>query len=495
MKIIYMKRPNISVVFFIFVFQVFGYTQVQNGPITNNSPNIIVFMADDVSWNDLGCYGNSFVDTPNIDKLAANGMRFDNAILTASSCSPSRISIMTGRYPHNTGAAELHTEPKVDFESIASRLKANGYYTGQAGKWHMGNLLRKGFDKIYERKQDNGDGGENMWVPSIQNRDRNKPFFFWFAAYDAHRVWGENSFSNTHEPSRIGVPPTLVDNDSTRHDLAQYYDEIKRFDHHIGKAVETLKAQGVYENTLIFIMADNGRPFPRDKTRMYDSGMKTPFIAHWPAQSVKGTSTSLISSVDLAPTILDACNVAVPETFQGKSFKTLFEDPSKDFRTYAFAEHNWHDHEAHERMARTKDFIYILNSRPQFPNQGPADALNSPTFRSLQEQNKNNTLTSAQYDVFLAPRPSEELYFVNNDPLQLDNIIDKTEYVAVHGELKRELQNWMEDTGDNIPENLTKDWYTRDGGKRIQQNFNVRGEMPGDRTGGEHVHIRSGFND
>ncbi|WP_276166447.1 sulfatase family protein [Zobellia alginiliquefaciens] len=492
-----MKRINLTAVFFTliyFVFQPIAYTQGLSTSITNDNPNIIVFMADDVSWNDFGCYGNTFVDTPNIDALAANGMRFDNAILTASSCSPSRISIMTGRYPHNTGAAELHTEPKVDFGSIASSLKANGYYTGQAGKWHMGKLLRKGFDKIYEKRQVNGDGGENMWVPSIEERYKNKPFFFWFAAYDAHRVWGENSFSNTHGIEQIDVPPTLVDNDSTRTDLARYYDEIKRFDHHIGMVVESLKEQGVYENTLIFIMADNGRPFPRDKTRMYDSGMKTPFIAHWPKGLLKGTSNSLISSVDLAPTILDACNVAVPKTFQGKSFKTLFKDPSKDFRTYAFAEHNWHDHEAHERMVRTKDFIYILNSRPQFPNQGPADALNSSSFRSLQEQNQNNALTSAQYDVFLTPRPSEELYAVKNDPLQLDNIIDRKAYLNVQGKLKRHLQKWKEDTGDNIPENLTKDWYTRDGGKKIENNLNVRGEMPGVQSGGELLNSRSGFN-
>ncbi|WP_339709489.1 sulfatase [uncultured Kriegella sp.] len=493
-----MKRLKPSFAFFVltyFAFQVTAYTQELGGAQKNEAPNILVFIADDVSWNDFGCYGNTFVDTPNIDALAANGMRFDNAILTASSCSPSRISIMTGRYPHNTGAAELHTEPKVDFGSIASSLKANGYYTGQAGKWHMGNLLRKGFDKIYEKRQVNGDGGEDMWIPSIEERDKNKPFFFWFAAYDAHRTWGENNFSNTHKIGQIDVPPTLIDNDSTRTDLAQYYDEIKRFDHHIGKVVESLKAQGVYENTLIIIMADNGRPFPRDKTRMYDSGMKTPFIAHWPKGLVKGTSKGLISSVDLAPTILDACNVAIPESFQGKSFKKLFSDPSKNFRNYAFAEHNWHDHEAHERMARTKDFIYILNSRPQFQNQGPADALNSSSFRSLQRQNKNNGLTRAQYDVFLAPRPSEELYFVKKDSLQLDNVINYKEYNAVQNKLKNELQKWMEETGDGIPEHLTKDWYTRDGGKKIEQNLNVRGEMPGNRTGAEHLNARSGFDD
>jgi N-sulfoglucosamine sulfohydrolase len=105
----------------------------------------------------------------------------------------------------------------------------------------VGTLLRKGFDKIYEKNLENGDGGEDMWVPYIKERDKNKPFFFWFAGYDAHRVWGEKSFSKTHNLRDIKVPPTLVDNDSTRYDLAKYYDEIERFDYYIGEVAETLK--------------------------------------------------------------------------------------------------------------------------------------------------------------------------------------------------------------------------------------------------------------
>lgn len=462
--------------------------------IKDSVPNIIIFIADDVSWNDFGCYGNNVVQTPNIDQLASNGLRFNNAILTASSCSPSRISIMTGRYPHNTGAAELHTEPKMDFESIGSMLRNNGYYTGQAGKWHMGDLLRKGFHKIYEKLEENGAGGEDKWIPSLGERDRDKPFFFWFAAYDAHRDWGENEFSGTHDPKKIGVPPTLVDNDRTRKDLADYYDEIARFDYHIGKVVEELKVQGVFDNTLIFILADNGRPFPRDKTRMYDSGMKTPFIAHWPKGIAKGgVSNSLVSSIDLAPTILDACKVEPPKSFQGKSFGRLFSEPGRKFRKYAFAEHNWHDHEAHERMARTTDFIYILNSRPDLQNQGPADALNSDSFKSLLEGRDKNNLTLAQSDIFLSPRPKEELYFVTGDALQINNVIGNRKYRSMERKLKNVLRKWMEDTGDNIPGNLTKDWYTRDSGRKIDQNFGKRGEMPGVGTNAEGINVISGF--
>ena len=480
--------------FICFALHNHAYTQDDNANIKADAPNVVILIADDVSWNDLGCYGSTFVETPNIDKLADGGMKFNNAILTASSCSPSRISIMTGRYPHNTGAAELHTEPKTDFESLASRLKDNGYYTGQAGKWHMGELLRKGFDRIYDKGKQNGDGGENRWIPSLKERDQNKPFFFWFASYDAHRPWGPNKFSETLDPAQVEVPATLVDNDSTRSDLSKYFIEIKRFDFYVGEVVKELKRQGVYDNTVIIVMADNGRPFPRDKTRMYDSGMKTPFIVHWPETIKKGkVSNSLVSSVDIAPTILDICSVPVPESFQGKSFRQVLKNPRKQIRKFAFSEHNWHDYEAHERMARTKDFIYILNSRPRFPNQGPADAVTSPSFRAMAAENEKHNLTPAQYDVFLAPRPMEELFNCKDDSLQLENLMGNKGYTSVYKELKGVLSKWMEKTGDNVPENLTKDWYSRDTGKKIEANFNIRGEMPGESQNADSVNSRVEF--
>lgn len=470
-------------------------------------PNVIVFIADDVSAADLGAYGNPFVHTPNIDHLAANGMKFNNAFLTTSSCSPSRISIITGRYPHNTGAAELHTEPEVAFESISSRLKDNGYYTGQAGKWHMGRLLKRGFDQIFEKRSENGDGGEHMWIPSLKKRDKNKPFFFWFASYDAHRTWGPNQFSNTHNPEKIEVPRTLINNDSTRIDLSKYYDEIKRWDFYIGKVITELKRQHVFENTIIIVMSDNGRPFPRDKTRMYDSGLRTPLIVHWPRKIEEGMeSNSLISSIDIAPTILDASGLESPESFQGKSFKKILNNPDMNFRKYVFAEHNWHDYEAHERMVRTKNYLYILNSRPNLTNQGPADAVNSPSFRSLVRAKEEGALTLLQTDIFLSPRPTEELYEIINDSIQSSNLLndEKVTYdpelnqktlcdPLVRNELNKILKEWMEDTGDDIPRKLTKDWYTRDTGKKIEGKFGIRGEMPGEKNEAQYNNAKDDF--
>ncbi|AYN69609.1 heparan N-sulfatase [Euzebyella marina] len=442
-------------------------------------PNIIVFIADDISWNDFGCYGNKDVQTPNIDGLAEGGLRFDNAILTTSSCSPSRISIMTGRYPHNTGAAELHTEPKRNFSSIASQLKNKGYHTGQAGKWHMGDLLRNGFDVIHDNGKANGDGGEDMWLPALKDRDKSRPFFFWFASMDAHRPWGANNFSGTHLPETVEVPKTLVNDGPTKIDIARYYDEIKRFDHHIGQVVTLLKKEGQYDNTLILIMADNGRPFPRDKTRMYDSGLKTPFIAHWPNKIKKGVSKALISIMDLAPTILEVCGAETPKSFQGRSFKKLLTNPAASFRNYAFGEHNWHDHEAHERVIRTSEYLYILNSRPKYANQGPADALKSPSFQALKQEKIDGSLTEAQNDVFLKPRSMEELFKLSTDTNQYDNLLGNNTYQDIHITLRTILEKWMIETGDSIPDNLTGDWYTRDDGSRIEEGFQTRGVMPG----------------
>lgn len=446
-----------------------------------SQPNIVVFIADDVTWNDLGCYGNEVVRTPNIDRIASQGVRFTNAFLTISSCSPSRISIITGRYPHNTGAAELHTEPSVDFMTLPRLLKENGYYTGQAGKWHMGELIKSGFDTTHLGLNVNGDGGEDHWLQSLRERDMEKPFFFWFDPYDAHRPWGVNKFSGEHNPSDIIPPVYLASGDSTKSDLAKYYDEIARLDYHVGQVEKELEKQGVLENTIIVIMADNGRPFPRDKTRVYESGIKTPFIIKGPERILLPGSVcnSLISVIDLAPTLLSLAGIQPASTMQGRSFSDLLINPKHSFRDYVFAEHNWHDYEAYERMVRSRDFLYIVNARPAFSNQGPADAVRSASFVELKALRDSARLTAAQADVFISPRPVEELYDCSKDSLQLHNVAQAVQYQEVLNVLRQSLTAWQRETGDNIPADLTHDWYDRETGIRIDSGYNARGTMPG----------------
>src|SRR5690606_20804695 len=170
-----------------------------------------------------------------------------------------------------------------------------------------------------------------------------------------------------YQPDEVNVPPSLADTWETRKDLASYYNEITRLDTYVGELIEILEKQGIADNTLIIFMADNGRAFPGSKTRLYDRGIKTPFIAYWP-NGIKKTGEicdALISSIDIAPTLLEAASIKPPKSVQGKSLLHLFSEPSAPFRNYIFAEHNWHDYEAYERAVRTKDFLYIINERPE----------------------------------------------------------------------------------------------------------------------------------
>ena len=455
-------------------------------------PNFIIFIADDISWDDIGAYGNKFVSTPNIDNLAKEGLIFNNMYLTTSSCSPSRNSIMTGRYPHNHGAPELHTQPPMGMKTFAEELNSSGYYTVSSGKWHIGDYARPGFDVIHEGIDLVGFGGEDQWVNILIDRPKDKPFFIWAAAHDPHRDWAENDFSGTHKLDDIIVPDYLIDDLQTRQDLAHYYDEIKRFDYFIGEVISKLKDQNVYDNTILMIMSDNGRPFPHSKTRLNDQGVKTPFIFVYNDEKILGKTESLVSVIDIAPTILDYAGIDIKENFQGKSFRKLLENPNEKFRNYVFAEHNWHDYESHQRMVKNENYMLIQNNRNEFPQAGPLDAINSSTYASLLEKNKLGEITEVQGEIFDSPRLEEEFYVLKNDLFQRKNLIDDDKLNEEINNLRLILNRWKNETGDSQPEEITKDWYLRTPGpietrnnlgKSIDlvktKNHGIRGEFPG----------------
>ena len=465
-------------------------------------PNVIVFIADDVSWNDYGCYGNIAARTPHIDALAKNGIRFDQAYLTASSCSPSRSSIITGRYPHNNGkAAELHQSIAWNLPWFPELLREAGYYTAIAGKHHMsavkgpnGETRPKPFDLVDGGRAKGNSGGHATWVKTTQERPQDKPFFFWFAAYDAHRgwdadrQWNEDRYGPMHKSEDVIVPPFLVDDADTRKDIASYYNEVTRFDHYVGEVVSELKSQGQLDKTLIFVMADNGRPFPRAKTRIHDSGMITALVAHWPEgiQKAGSTSDSLVSVIDLAPTILTAAGLEATSTMQGVSLLPLFGDPSTSVRSFAFSEHNWHDYEAHGRGVRGGGFLLVRNFRPYLAWQGPADSVRSPSHVSLKARRDSNSLTSAQADVFLAPRPAVELYDLKEDPHQLRNLADDSKYSSTQKFLEMKLADWMDETHDSVPKEISRDSFDRETGKSLKVK-SYRRTTPGEDRGATDV--------
>jgi len=183
-----------------------------------------------------------------------------------------------------------------------------------------------------------------------------------------------------------------------------------------------------------------------------------------------------MSSIDIAPTILELAGLEIPEVIQGQSFVKLFSNPDGKFRNFVFAEHNWHDYEAHERMVRTNDYLLILNSRPQFAQLGPADAVGSPSFAELDSLRTVGSISPEQADIFKAPRATFELYACESDPDQFVNIAGLPAFAKVEKEMRSILDIWMKETGDNIPGSITRDWYERTPGYVKTSSINKRGE-------------------
>lgn len=428
-------------------------------------PNLVVMIADDMSWDDCGAYGHPTIQTPNLDRLAASGMRFDAAMLTCSSCSPSRTSILTGRYPSATGARELHQPVPAERTLLTTPLRAAGYYTVAAGKWHLGNAVVDQFDQVLQKGS--GPSGCERWIEAIRERPKNKPFFAWLAAFDPHRDYQPGTFDPPHEPEDARVPPYLLDHPETRADLAAYYDEIARFDSYVGEVLDELQREGILDNTMVVVMSDNGRPFPRCKTTVLDSGVRTPFIVSMPGMVKAGTvCEQLVSSIDLAPTLLELAGTH-GDTFQGVSFLPLLQNPKASIRPYAFSEHNWHDYRACERSVRGPRFRYVKNWLPELPLTPPADAVRSPTYVQMLKAAAKDGLNEDQARPLQQPRPEEELYDLRSDPHELHNLAGDPAYAAELESLRKAMTAWQAEIQDPLLTGASEDGFDRTTGNRL----------------------------
>lgn len=445
-------------------------------------PNLILIIADDLAWDDSSPYGHDSILTPNLQRMADEGMRFDNAFTTTSSCSPSRASIITGRYPHQTNAEELHFPVPADQITFVERLKEKGYWTAAAGKWHLGDEIRDRFDEIREvdtsgfqlpsgdttgkfkeTLEGEAQSGCVDWVPMMRDRPAGKPFFLWLAALDPHRPYHSGIIPEPARADEIKVAPYHPDTPAVRADYQLYYDEVTRLDKYVGLVMDELDAQGVADNTMILFISDNGRPFPRDKTTIYDSGIKTPWLVRWPATVKPGTSTNkVVSTVDIAKTFMKLGGITnMGQTFEGVDFSPLLTNPDKPIRDYVYAEKNWHDYEDHVRAVRNQRYKYIRNYYNDLPQTPSADGLRSATFVELARLREKGELTPAQEACFMAPRPEEELYDTKLDPHELNNLVADERNAPLLRAMRAALIDWEKRTKDYVPELRTADEFDR----------------------------------
>ena len=460
-------------------------------PASSNLPNFVVIVADDMGWHDASPYGHPSIQTPNMQRLADEGMRFEHAFVTTSSCSPSRASILTGRYPHNTGAEQLHWPLPEDQVTFVDLLREAGYWTLSAGKWHLGEDARRRFDQVIEgggertanaahdsttvavREDEHMPGGgaasgAGAWVSTLRERPRDRPFCAWLSSFDPHRGYEEGIIPEPHDPDEVVVPPYLPDTPETRADLALYYDEITRLDHYVGAVLDELDRQQVADHTLVLFISDNGLPFPRAKTTLYDSGIRTPWITRFPGRVEAGTVASgLVSTIDIAPTILELADIEPATSFMGKSIVPMLDDPDAEVREYVFAEKNWHDYDDRVRAVRDARYKYLRNFYTDVPNAPPADAVRGGTFRAMLTLRDRDALAPEHRVVFDTPRPVEELYVISEDAHELQDVANDPAHAAALERLRGVLATWQEETHDEAPAQRTPDEYDRTTGEAL----------------------------
>ena len=410
----------------------------------NARPNIVVFVGDDLGWRDTGPYGNRAIHTPSIDRLARSGLVVRYAFGTSPQCSPSRISMLSGRYPHATRTEDLHTPLPDGIRLLPSLLHDAGYFTGNMAKTHFGPNAERQF-QWYSKETATA-------LPAFLDASGTRPFFLWVGFHEPHRPYPVDQTTGTHPPARVALTPYLADTPETRADIARYYDAIARMDRAIGLMLDELARRKLTGRTLVVFLSDNGAPFPREKGTLYDGGTRSPLLVAWPGVVPAGAThrRGLVSTIDLAPTLLEVAGADVPADLQGRSFRPLLSRPDTAVaREYVFSERNWHDCDEHQRAVRSGRFKLIrTDAYTALPLCTAADIGASPAFLALRARARAGRLTAAQRRLFEAPRARLELYDLTRDPWELTNVAGDPAYRAELDTLTTVLEEWIEGTDD-----------------------------------------------
>jgi len=405
-------------------------------------PNLL-----EIIWHDLGdwlsCYGREEVPSPNLQALAEDGVVFDHHFCTAPQCSPSRGSIMTGRYPHSNGLmglAHRGWEYTAGERDLPLLLGDAGYQTFLFGHQHEHGPRTSLAYQHAETQVTRARQVADLACAFLETRARHaEPFFASIGFSDVHRTFGTHYDPGLVE--RIRVPGYLPDTDVVRKDIATFYENIRVADQATGRILKAAAKSGLDPNTLVFFTTDHGPEFPRAKMTLYDPGIKTALIMKYPERLKSGSRVKhLVSNVDLLPTLLDACGVTIPDNVQGSSFWPLLTEGEYSAREEVFAELTWHTLYDPMRCVRTDRYKYIWNLEPGRPilmGGPPAQRYGAEFIEAY----------------FADPRPEQELYDLDEDPWERHNLgREGGDYNSTRAELKGRLMGFLEDTRDPILE-------------------------------------------
>jgi arylsulfatase A-like enzyme len=424
-------------------------------------PNILWISAEDLS-PDLGCYGDRYAVTPNLDRLAAEGVRYTHCFANSPVCAPARSALITGMYSTTLGTHQMRCQgvPPPEVKCFPEYLRAAGYYCTNNSKTD------------YQFAPPLTAWDESSPRAHWRNRAPAQPFFAVFNLTISHESQVRNhtpemqrrlaqlTAEEKHDPAKAVLPPYYPDTPVVRKDWAQYYDVVTLMDKQAGEILKQLQEDGLAEDTVVWFWGDHGRGLPRGKRWVYDSGLRAPLILRVP-EKLRGVvmpgkpealkpgtvNDELVAFVDFAPAMLSITGVKAPRHFQGRSFLGSKVDPPRE---YVFANRDRMD-EAYDliRAVRDRRYRYIRNYMPHLPCSQDIDYMNQmPTMQEMRRLYAEGKLAGPQLQYFRQTKPVEELYDTKTDPHEVNNLADSLQHRAVLRRMRAAHVEWMKETGD-----------------------------------------------
>lgn len=450
--------PFLRVVILLIVVQAFTGPSLE----ASHPPNILLIISEDTGLH-FDPYEEVPIETPGMDRLAAEGMVFTNAYATQASCSPSRSSIFTGLFPHQNGHLGLANRGFMTYKNVPNvveSLRREGYYCVNYGKLHVHPESQFPF---HENTRGNWDDVE--WLAEqaqlALRRAGGRPFFLTVSISAAHRPFSNQRHGLPETPLKANKAEPLaflggVETPKVREEIAGYYNALSRVDAGVDLLLDVLDKSGVADNTIVFYISDHGPAFSRGKVTTYDAGVNIPWMVRWPGKIPEGVvSSNLISTTDLMPTFLDLINEDIPDYLPGLSHLPLFENPEVEWRSHIFAEFNSHQpYFWPQRMVRDKRYKLIHNVKHDGPK--PGLGIDGCEVRLAVLQGNYPEKAAGAYEIFTEDQPEYELYDLHSDPNELNNLAGDPAFADVRASLHHELRAWQERTDDPVrrPEGL-----------------------------------------
>ena len=416
-------------------------------------PNILWLIAEDFGPQ-LGCYGTAEVFTPNLDKLAAEGVRYTRFFTTAPVCSPSRSAFMTGMYQTTIGAHNHRSHRDDGYQLpkgvrlLTDWMRDAGYFTANIRELPAP-IAFKGTAKTDWNFNHTGKAFDSDKWSDLANH---QPFFAQINFQETHRKFRAPKKA---DPAKVKIPPYYPDHPSVREDWAQYLDAASELDRKIGVVLDQLERDGLRENIIIVFFGDNGQAHVRGKQFCYDSGLHVPLIINWPSKfpvpkhfTKSSVDDRLIAAIDLAPTMLAVASTVKPAGMQGEVF---LGDKAGKPREYVFGARDRCDETVFRfRTVRDARYRYIRNFTPERPFLQANDYKERayPVWNLLKELHAGGKLTPLQAVLCAPQMPAEELYDLDSDPHETKNLVQSSEHQRVLKRLRSELERWIKDSND-----------------------------------------------